>query len=395
MEPTVGAPPSKSNSRVEVEPISKDSPSKRILESTTSRFERENVKSKILGKGTRTLNKDSKPSDRIQRLLIGKGTEMKQEDSLMDEYKTNDGNKDDNTQDANTHFVGRPTVRTKVHIRETRFQDLVIKPTSYGNVVEEGRENSQGKKQLKASESEENLEYKGGRTENASLRKGRVSQYSKIKSDASETKGEQVNENEKEADAGEAFLKKQQQLMHRGVEREDASKVMARGSDADDKYVGEKGLGKLSDLNDKEKKDDGAVDIENKNEKVVRESPIESNDEKTDEKDMTEGIVVEKVRDSKGEDKVKRDEENNDIETKKMEERKIMPTLDTGDRKMPSEDNEKTGIAEVSDCFRLVYAVTHKPLRFRHLTIDKRLGRELYCSYLCSQHRAWHCSYCN
>lgn len=380
MGPTVVAPPSKSDSRVEVGPISKDSPSKRILESTTSRLERENVKSKILGKVTRGINKDSKPSDKIQRLLIGKRTETKQEDSLMDEYKTNDGNKDDSTQDAKTHFVGRPTIRVKDRIRETRFQDLVVKPTSNGYAVDaengysskstvtvEGGENgnSQVKKQLESSKSEEGMEDKGGRIEDDSLRKGRVSQYSKIKADAEEKKGEQVNENEKEADAGEAFLKKQQQLMHRGVGREDVSKVVERGSDADDKIADEKRQGKSNDavklhgdLNGKEKIDDEEVDSENRNEEVVRVSPIESADKKKDEKGMIKGVVVEKVRDSKGEDKEKGSEENIDIEPRKMEERKIMPAPDTGNKKIPADDNEKTGIAEVSDRLRFVYTDT-------------------------------------
>ena len=216
-------------------------------EQHASKQEQENVKSKILGRGTKRMSKAVKPSNEVQRILIGKTSDAKKEDSLIDEYKTNEAPRSDDTQGAEVDFVGRPVQDGDVPVKQADFHDLVTKafPTKSAVVSDAAGPDDatkESKKPLEASESRDLSESKG-----VSPSKSRVSQYSKVKSEekaaGEEKASETVVEGEKDADTGERFLKKQQQLMHRvgedlgHTETAEADKVTAgngKSTDAED-----------------------------------------------------------------------------------------------------------------------------------------------------------------
>ena len=281
----------RSTSNSHVESLTSDSPSEGVLRSTTNKLERKNVNLKILGKGTQGTDRDSKPSNRMQQLIIGKTPEMKKEDSLIDEYKNSDTSKDDGAEDSETHYVRRPTMRSKVHVKETQFHDLVIKPTQESSIAPAEKEpgtdgsrvrdvsdeDAEKKNQVETNNDKEDMNGRASRTEEAALDKGRVSQYSKIKADTEE-KEEQVNENEKEMDPGEAFLKKQQLLMHRGNGAEEDVKVAGKGSDFNEKVAGRGEAEKTNDASEKhsshignEKIGDGTIDAGNRDDNAIEE----------------------------------------------------------------------------------------------------------------------------
>ena len=370
------APPSSSNSRVDSRRREEGKPSRRTAQATTVALEKENVKSKILGKGGQHLDKDSKPSDRVQRLLIGKTIDAKQEDSLMDEYNTGELGKDDRKQGTETRYVGRPTIRAKDQVRETRFRDLVVSPTSDGGDVGNekkhhtqglavgGRasENSEAKKLLKNDNSQviknkEDVDSRSEKFDDTSPSKERVSQYSKAKADATEKKAEEVSDNEKEADAGEAFLKKQQQLMHRGADRDVDAKVAESESESDEKVASEKKLEKESDVLDVEKEagneqklDEIRISAEKSNIRAVQEGlPAMVSDEKTDGWAMVKERETE-MRQSKQEEKEKRAEMGSNKEPRKIVRGRQLQAPDSRKRKTHAEAvNEETEKAKVSE----------------------------------------------
>jgi len=328
--------------------LSSDSPSEGVLRSTTSKLERKSVKLKILGKGTQGTDRDSKPSNRMQQLIIGKTTETKKEDSLIDEYKSSDTSKEDGTEDSETHYVGRPTMKLKVHARETQFHDLVIKPThesSNAHVEEPGivsspvqdgnNEDAEKKNQVETNNDKEDMDERASRNEEAALAKGRVSQYSKIKADAEE-KEEQANENEKEImDAGEAFLKKQQMLLHRGTEVEKNMKVEEKGSDSNEKVAGG---GKAEETNEvverhsnqigNEKIGDGRINGGNSDDNVVEEVDSDKakggrvNDGETDNKGADRMSNLKREESEEGNDKSKEEFEESKRGHQQSKERK-------------------------------------------------------------------------
>lgn len=193
------------------------------------------------------MSKAVKPSNEVQRILIGKTSDAKKEDSLIDEYKTNEAPRSDDTQGAEVDFVGRPVQDGDVPVKQADFHDLVTKafPTKSAVVSDAAGPDDatkESKKPLEASESRDLSESKG-----VSPSKSRVSQYSKVKSEekaaGEEKASETVVEGEKDADTGERFLKKQQQLMHRvgedlgHTETAEADKVTAgngKSTDAED-----------------------------------------------------------------------------------------------------------------------------------------------------------------
>ena len=97
---------------------------------TTSKSVKRDVKSKILGKNIMAVKEvDLKPSDKVQRILIGKNDEnkrLKKEDSIMDEYEVSETPKLAGNE-AERGFKFKPIPSERDTEKETDFQKLVKK----------------------------------------------------------------------------------------------------------------------------------------------------------------------------------------------------------------------------------------------------------------------------
>ena len=315
------------------------SPSKSIFEKTTSKSEQENVKSKILGRGTKAMIINLRPSDKVQGILLGRTTEMRKEDSLIDEYKNSETNKDDETQEAED--AERPTVEDRV--QKSDNPGKVVRSTSASSSVFQGKkqeteyktrevvDRKNDKKDVEANEArvdvdvERETERQQGedkKTEDDSLNKHRISQYSKIKADADmASKGEKVEQvasekekeekgaseegkrdSHKESDDGQAFLKKQQQLMHRSAKTEEETNAAAvnRGVPAKkEKEADNSNVSKAGTIS-KERVEDEKVNVQKNDDDATKKETMDDMKSET-----TGGKTTEEVGYSEKNSKVK------------------------------------------------------------------------------------------
>ena len=282
----------KSSRRTVITDAHHEEPTNKYTARTTNRLTTNTVKSKILGSHTRKHRKRSKPSDKVQHILLGKKEnveEMKKEDSIKDQFEIDDSQEPGKLQIPDhsnkqslsirpvTEFTGgtdalvgqvvtRPVssdhfekeesiklVDSRKQLNEDDDQIFKVKQSSrvsdslsnLGNALDDKiSESVDSDKERMLPNANVVQEDREKGHESVDLRKDRLSQYSKAKADGQQS---DMNTQSKNIDSGNTFLRKQQQLMHRsqvaqnGAERGEAGKQGLGSEGISKKEVNEKG----------------------------------------------------------------------------------------------------------------------------------------------------------
>eukprot|EP00795_Rhopilema_esculentum_P007073 gene7073-12712_t len=253
---------------------------------TTIKSVKRDVKSKILGKNIMTVKGlDLKPSDKVQRILIGKNAEnksLKKEDSIMDEYEVSETPKPVGSE-TERGFKFKPLPFEKDSEKETDFQKLVKKGVVTNEMATAEVEKLASDKEgvsIKDSVQEmpnnldANLEQHLKEEKNAIdkrnlLEKERVSQYSKS---ISSKKGLDLS---KELDIGKKVDGKG---ADNEVERESKDNVLESSLESnmnDRKGVDMNDADKAADLSENEKKEVSQGDSFLRKQQQLMHGPLE------------------------------------------------------------------------------------------------------------------------
>ena len=295
-----------------------EEPTNKHTARTTNRLITNTVKSKTLGRHTRKHVKRSKPSDKVQHILLGMKEnveELKKEDSIKDQYEIDESQEPGKLQmpeHSNKQLLSIRPVTEYTGVKDTPVGQVVTRPVSSDHFEqEESRKLVDSSKQLnedddknvmikqssRVSDSLQNvgnslddkiadsidrekesmlpnasvlLEDREKGLKSVDLRKDRLSQYSKVKADGQQ--GDSNTQNKK-IDSGDTFLRRQQQLMHRSQAAQNGA---GRGE------TGKQGLGS-EEISKKEVNGKGDVKqagFENEGEKARSDDQVKSKEQR-------------------------------------------------------------------------------------------------------------------